>query len=171
MRQGWLVVTAGLFAVGCGPKAETPEQMQARIQTESAAARQAIEAANAEFMKHFNLGHGDIVAKMYTEDAHLMIVNSPVAVGREQIAAMLKGDPAMKTQLTLKTEDVVANGPIAVERGSYTLTVSPPGASAPATENGTYLVHWHRVDGKWLLKDDIGTSDKPLPPPPQAPAK
>lgn len=169
MRQGWLMVSAGLFAVGCGPQAEAADQMQARIQTESAAARQAIEAANAELVQHLNLGHGDIVAKMYTDDAHLMLPNTPVAVGRDQIAATFNGMAGMKPQLTLKTNEVVANGPIAVERGEFSITTTSPGAAGAMTETGNYVVHWHRVDGKWLLKDDIGTSDQPLlPPPPPA---
>jgi hypothetical protein len=36
------------------------------------------------------------------------------------------------------------------------------------TEVGKYLVHWHRVDGKWLIADDIWNLD--TPPAPAGPA-
>ena len=168
-RIGWLLAL-GVVA-GCAPKAETPQEETARNEKESAMARTAIEAANKDFVVHANLGHGDIVAKNYTEDGILALVNTPVAAGRQAIAAFVTGMGAMKPQLVLTTASVTANGPIAVERGTYSITITPPGATAPATESGTYLVHWHRVDGKWLMAEDVATSAQPLPPPPAAPAK
>ena len=63
MRLGaWLTVPllAGA-ALGCQPKAETAEEAQARMDTESAAAKTAIEAQVAEFVTHFNQGHADII--------------------------------------------------------------------------------------------------------------
>lgn len=170
LRSGSVVVMS-LAALACQPKAETPEQAKARMDTESAAARQAIEASDADYVTHFNQGHGDIVAQKYVEDATLMIVGQPVASGRQAIAAAVNGLAPFKPQLTIKVDAVHANGPLAVERGTYSMTVTPPGAPGPLTENGTYMVTWHQVDGKWMMGDDMATSDKPLPPPPEAPAK
>ena len=166
-RIAWLVALG--VVVGCAPKAETPEEETARIQRESNVAKTAIEEANKAFVTHFNLGHGDVVAKMYTPDAVVALVGAPVVSGREPITKFWNEFIAgMKPQLVLTTAAVTANGPIAIERGTYAITVTTPGG--PATESGTYLVHWHRVDGKWMLAEDIGTSEKPLPPPPAAPA-
>jgi ketosteroid isomerase-like protein len=136
---------------------------------ETAAARQAIEAANAEFIQHFVQGHGDIVAGQYTEDAQLMMAGVPVAKGRQQIAATFNSLAPMKPALTLTVDKVTVSGPMALERGTYALTITPPGAPGPATETGSYLVHWHKVGDKWIRVDDIGTSEKPFPPAP-APA-
>jgi ketosteroid isomerase-like protein len=168
MRRIAAVGVAVVFA-GCAPKAETPEQADARIATESAAARQAIEAANAEFVQHFNQAHGDIVSQAYAEDGMLAVVNAPVAKGRQAIAKMVSDLAPMKATLILATESVAANGPLAVERGTYSLTMTPPGAPGPVTENGTFLVHWHKVGDRWLRVDDVATSDKPIPAPPEAP--
>lgn len=160
-----LVVTLALgVAAGCQPKAETPEQAQARMDTESAGARTAIDSLTREFVAHFNQGHGDVVAGFYTEQAHVMPPNEPAAVGREAIKTSLAPFFAMKAELKLTTDAVVANGPVALERGTYSVTFTPPGATAPVTDTGKYLAHWHLSDGKWLMADDIWNSDLPVMP-------
>lgn len=150
----------------CAPAPETAEQADARIATESAAARELIDAANAEFVQHFNQAHGDVVAATYAEDGVLALVNAPVARGRQAIAAMVSGLGPMQPQLALTTDEVVANGPLAVERGTYSISITPPGAAGPASETGTYVVMWRRSGDRWLRQWDIATSEKPLPPPP-----
>jgi len=158
-----LALSLGL-AAACQPKAETPEQAQARMDTETTAARTAIDSLDREFAQHFNQGHADLVAGMYTEQAHLMPPNMPVVVGRDAIKTGLAPFFAMKAELKLTADAVVANGPLAVERGTYALSFTPPGATAPMTDTGKYLVHWHLIDGKWLLADDIWNSDLPAMP-------
>jgi hypothetical protein len=156
-------------AVACQPKGETAEQAQMRMQNETAAARTAIDSTNRELMTHFNMGHPDIVAALYAENGVVMPPNEPVVVGRSAIKDVLAQFAAMKAQLTLTSTAVSANGPLAVERGTYSVTFTPPGAKAPVTDTGKYLVHWHRIDGKWMLVDDIWNSDlPPTPPPPPA---
>lgn len=162
-RWGILALSLGV-AAGCQPKAETAEQAGARMDTESAAAKTAIDSLATEFAAHFNQGHGDIVAAMYSEQAHLMPPNGPVAVGREAIKAAFAPFFAMQPTLKLTPESVAANGPLAVDRGTYTLSYTPPGAKAPVNDTGKYLVHWHLIEGKWLLVDDIWNSDLPAMP-------
>ena len=169
----WMAVPAALaLAAGCQPKAETAEQAQARMDTESAAAKTVIDSLDKEVATHFNMAHADVVAGYYTEQGHMMAPNMAEAVGREAIKTGLAGMAAMKPQLQLTAQSVVANGPIAVERGTYTFTFTLPGATAAMTDNGKYLVHWHLVGGHWLLADDIWNSDLPvMPMGPPAPAK
>ena len=168
----WLGIPLALAMVtGCQPAAETPQQAQTRMDAESAAAKVVIDSVDKEFATHFNMGHGDVVAGFYTEQGHLMAPNMAEAVGREAIKTGLAGMAAMKPELKLTTQSVVANGPIAIERGVYSFGFTPPGAKEAMTDTGKYLVHWHRVDGKWLLADDIWNSDLPAMAPPPAPPK
>jgi len=168
--RGMTVLALALIA-GCQPKAETPEQAQTRMDSESAAAKMVIDSVDVELAKHFNMGHGDLAAAFYTEQGHLMPPNGPAAVGRKAIAQALNGIAPMKPDLKLTEEAVVANGPMAIERGTYTFTFTPPGATASMTDSGKYLVHWHLVGGKWLMADDIWNSDKEPMMPMQGPAK
>ena len=59
---------------------------------------------------------------------------------------------------------MVANGPLAIEAGTYKITFTPAGAPAPITDTGKYLVHWHKVGDKWMMVDDIWNSDLPAMP-------
>jgi uncharacterized protein (TIGR02246 family) len=166
MRATGTAAAAVMVLVGC-QQAETPAQLEARMATESAAARTAIEAVNADFVTHFNQGHGEQVAAFYTEDGVVMPPNAPAVEGREAIKGMVASMAG--AQLTLMTQSVVANGPLAVERGRFRITFTPAGAPAAITDSGKYLVHWHNVGGKWLLAADMFNSDIPMAPPPAPP--
>jgi ketosteroid isomerase-like protein len=151
-------------AMGCAPKAETPEQADQRMATEAAAARTAIEASNQQFMAYFNAGQSDSLAGLYAENGRMMAPNGAAAVGRAAMATSMNGMAAMKPTLVLTTEDVAVNGPLAIERGTYKFTFTPPGAPAAVTDTGKYLVHWHMMGGKWMMVDDIWNSDLPAMP-------
>jgi ketosteroid isomerase-like protein len=161
-RSTPLVALAALLA--CQP-AETDEQMRARLQAESDSARAAIEASNVAFAQAFSAGNADSAATFYAPNATVMAPGIPAVTGRDSIAATLRMMPPGMT-LALETQRVTANGPLAVERGMWTMTV--PGAEgAPATiTRGKYLVHWHQVDGRWVMMEDIWNDDAPPPPPP-----
>ena len=163
-RTGILMAGLGSFAMfaACQPAAETAEQAEARMTSEASAARTAIEASQARFVGYFNAGQGDSLAAHYAEDGRVMAPNMPVASGRQAIAAsmgMMGG-----ATLVLTTESVAASGSLAVERGTYRITLTPPGATAPVTDTGKYLVHWRKVGDTWLKVDDIWNSDLPAMP-------
>ncbi len=163
-----LPAVALLALAGCAAPAETAEQAATRIANESATAKATIDSLAREFGVHFNAGHADVVANsFYAENGMVMPPNEPARTGRSEIQASLGAFMAMKAQLTVTPVDVVANGAIAIDRGTYTVTFTPPGATAPVTDNGKYLAHWHLIDGKWLMVADIWNSD--LPPMPMAP--
>jgi ketosteroid isomerase-like protein len=167
-RRTPLSILGALLVLGaCQPAAETAEQAQARLTAEAASAKTAIEASNVQFMSHFNAGHGDSVAAFYTENGRVMAPNLPASTGRQAIAQSMALGAASPT-LTLVTESVVANGGLAVELGTYKISLTPPGLKAPITDSGKYMVSWQKVGERWLMAADIWNSDLPGPPPPPA---
>lgn len=162
-RRLWLGTTL-VAALACQTP-ETPQQMTARIETESAAAKTAIEAQNAKFTAAMAAGQADQVAALYAEESHLMPPNEPLVHDRDKIQAYWAGLLAQgTTTVTLETEDVAANGPIAVELGAYTLSfkpTDPKGPMAAVEDKGKYMVHWHQEGGQWLISGDIWNSDAP----------
>jgi len=74
----------------------------------------------------------------------------------------------MKAAIKLTATAVAANGPIAIERGEYALSLLPPGAKSALAENGVYLVHWHLVNGMWMRVHDVAATAAPAG---MAPAK
>jgi ketosteroid isomerase-like protein len=157
---------AVLVVGGCQPAAETAEQATGRMNAEAAAAKTAIEASNVQFIAHFNAGHGDSVAAFYTEDGRVMAPNASAATGRPAIAEAMALGAASPT-LSLATESVVANGSLAVELGTYTITLKMPGAPTPIADSGKYVVSWRKVADRWMMAADIWNSDLPAPPPPK----
>ena len=166
MRVAPAVAVLLMGVAACQARTESAEQMQTRMQSEEAAFRAVVDTASPAFANHLNQGHADIVAAYYTDDATIMPPNMPAVTGKEGGKKVFGEFIAMKANLTLKPEAVSANGSMAIERGTYSVTFTPPGATAPITDTGKYLVHWKNVDGKWLIANDAWNSDLPAAPMP-----
>ena len=160
---GLVVATAGC------QMAETPAQMRARMDQESAAARQQIEAAQPRFERFLAAGQADSITAFYTENATVMAPNQKAATGRENIRAFWAGMLGMgQWTLDIRTGSVAANGPIAIETGTYVLSFKPgPNAmpGMPPADTGKFMAHWHQVGGQWMLAEDTWNSDLPVAPP------
>ena len=156
-----LLATACLFlsALSCTETADT----------DPAEVRAIIEAHNAKLEQWYAKGEIDSVAAVFAEDAWQMPPNSPPLVGRVAIhdfwsRAAGWGD----WTFDLQTEDVVVEGSVAIERGSYSLGFAPretaPEAMAPFRDAGNYVVYW-RLDpqGGWRIVWDAPVSTQPLP--------
>jgi len=134
----------------------------------SASAKQAIDAANAQWPRLTSTGHADSIAEFYAADAVLMPPNMPTVHGKDAVraffATMNTIDP--RPTLTLRAVTVVASGPVAVETGRWHWAF-PAGAKLPpgmaAVDSGKYIVRWAQQNGRWLMVDDIWNSDSPLP--------
>jgi len=156
-----IVLLAGTFA--CQP-ADT-----------SASARQAIDAANAQWARLTGSGHSDSLAEFYAMDGVMMPPNMATVQGKDAIKAffttMNTVDP--HPTITLSAEAVHGAGNMAMERGRWHWAF-PAGAKLPpgmaAVDSGKYIVHWMQQNGKWLIADDIWNSDTPLPMPAAPPA-
>jgi ketosteroid isomerase-like protein len=146
----------------------------------SGSAKQAIDAANAQWPRLTSTGHADSIAEFYVADAVLMPPNMATIHGKEAVRAFFATINAIEPRptLTLRAVTVVANGPVAVETGRWHWAFPagatlPPGT--PAVDSGKYIVRWAEQNGRWLMVDDVWNSDLPLPtapppPPPPAPA-
>ena len=140
----------------------------------SASAKQAIDAANAQWPRLTSSGHADSIAEFYAADAGVMPPNMATMKGKEAIRAFFATinsiDP--RPTLTLRAVNVVASGPVAVETGRWNWTF-PAGAKLPpgmaAVDSGKYIVRWEQQNGQWRMVDDIWNSDSPLPTPPAPP--
>jgi ketosteroid isomerase-like protein len=168
MRTRFIALVPLLASAACQPAPETPAQMQARIDRESAAAREAIAVANTQFSQYVAAKQFDSLALLYAEDGRVMPPGEPTAVGRDAIARQMgQGAEMGEWALTLTAETVTANGPLAIERGTYTFAFTPgpnaPKEMAAMADTGKYLVHWKQVEGRWLLLNDIWNSNKPMP--------
>jgi ketosteroid isomerase-like protein len=141
----------------------------------SAQAKQAIDAANAQWPRLTAAGHADSIADFYQSTALLLPPNMSPVHGRDSIRAFfgaMNGMSSPPPVLTLRAESVWASGPMAVELGRWhfawpAAAKRPPGA--PAADSGKYIVRWVQETGRWLMAQDIWNSDVALPMAPASP--
>ena len=102
------------------------------------------------------------IAEMYAEDGAVMPPNAPIGKGRAAIqrtwASMMR-TPGFA--LTFAPEQIVvsASGDMALDRGTYNLTIAPDGTTQ--TDTGKYVVVWRKIGGEWKAAADIFNSDLP----------
>ena len=64
--------------------------------------------------------------------------------------------------LTFVPEQIIlsSSGDMALDRGTYKLTVAPNGTAQ--TDTGKYVVVWRKIGGEWKAAADIFNSDLPV---------
>lgn len=120
--------------------------------------REAIAAANANFIAAFRAADAGAVAECYTNEAQLLPANSEPVSGKGAIEGFWRSVMGMGiASVKLDTAEVESQGDLAVEVGRYTLA----GADGGALDSGKYVVVWHRDAGTWKLHRDIWTTSRP----------
>lgn len=135
-------------------------------QDKPAAVRAAIDSTTAEFEAAMNAGRFGDIGGFYADDAIVLPTGAPAAKGRAAVTAFWNGMSGMKVSDTKFTIDQLElHGDVAIEVGGYTMTVTPPGASAGTTDKGKYLVVWKRqADGSWkIYRDMFSSNSAPAP--------
>ena len=102
------------------------------------------------------------IAELYAEDGAVMPPNAPIGKGRaaiQQTWSSMMGTPGFG--LTFAPEQILvsSSGDMALDRGTYGLTIAPDGATQ--TDTGKYVVVWRKIGGEWKVAADIFNSDLP----------
>lgn len=168
MRKG-LVVVGVVMAAACA-QPETAQQMQARMSAEADSVAAVIDGIYARMQRFIAEEIPDSMAAMYAEDARMYPQGEPLVEGRDAIRAKYAEWFGMgSAEFEFQRIGLTANGPIAVERGTMTMHIMPDSGAPPGmtemTESGKYVIVWKKVDGQWLIADDIANTDAMTPPP------
>jgi len=132
----------------------------------SEADRTAIRQADETDMKMMNAKDwkGDLV--LYEEDAIELPPNQAAVQGKAAIQAWDEAFPPF-SNFQEQSLEIEGRGDLAYDRGTYSMTMTPPGAT-PIEDRGKYLTIWHKqAGGLWKVSRVMFNSDVPLP----APAK
>ena len=120
--------------------------------------RQAIVAANQQFMSAFGRGDAAGVAGLYTEDGQVLPPGSEPITGRPRIQAFWQGAMDMGVKAAkLETVEVAHHGDAVYEVGRYALEA----AGGQLLDRGKYVVIWQRHGGDWKLHRDIWNTSRP----------
>ena len=102
------------------------------------------------------------IAALYTEDGAVMPPNGPIGKGRaaiQQTWASMMGTPGFDLTFTPEQIIVSSSGDMALDRGTYSLKVTPHGTAQ--SDTGKYVVVWRKVGSEWKAAADIFNSDLP----------
>jgi uncharacterized protein (TIGR02246 family) len=129
-------------------------------QATSTEVRDAIAAANENFMAAVKKGDAAALATLYTENGQVLPPNSDFVTGKEAIQALWQAvmDMGIKAA-TLETVEVEGHGDTAIEVGKYTLH----GEEGQQLDKGKYIVIWKQEEGQWKLHRDIFNTSLPAP--------
>jgi uncharacterized protein (TIGR02246 family) len=129
-------------------------------QSTSTELRDAISAAEEEWMATFSRGDAAGLAALYTENGQLLPPNSDFVTGRQAIQAFWQGamDMGIKA-VKLEIVEVEDHGDTAIAVGKYTLS----GEAGQVLDTGKYIVISKQVDGQWMLHRDMFNSSMPAP--------
>lgn len=157
MRTARTLVTLVAVLAACQPAARAGL---------SEADVQAIRAADAAAVAAIAAKDWAGWAASFTEQGMILPPNTDAVTGRDGIQAWAAAFPPF-TDFQGQIEEVEGVGDLAYVRGTYSLTITPPGA-APIPERGKYLyVARKQPDGSWKVVRDMWNSDLPLPAPAQ----
>ncbi|HET7791701.1 MAG TPA: nuclear transport factor 2 family protein [Gemmatimonadales bacterium] len=150
------MIALGAAALACGPKA--PQFTEA----DRTANRAEADSFTARVLRKDWAG----ASALFAADARFMPPNEKLVSGRKAIETWMGSFPPIKTfKLTIDAID--GSGDLAYVAGHYSMSVTPPGAPGPVSDNGKYLnVRQRQSDGSWLTVADEFNSDNP----PMAPA-
>ena len=160
-KFGILCGTVALLGVACRP-AENPQQAE----QQTAAFKQAVAAAERNYERFTNENKPDSLVTLYTEDGRNLPPNAPAVNGRDAIRAEeMKNQGVLEFKLKITSENASVSGPLGVESGSYHIDGTPrttaPKGMPPLNEDGTYVAHWHNVNGQWLIAELIWNANQP----------
>jgi ketosteroid isomerase-like protein len=166
-----------LMGIAACQKPESPAQVQARLDQETAAFRTQMVALAGNYERWTTAGQGDSIAAVFTDGGYELAPNAPPIHGRDGIKAFETQMAAMgSTTIHLSVDEVMASGPVATARGAYEFSLTPA-AGAPAgamaiADTGKWLGTLRQNGAQWQFTALIWNSNIPLPPPPApAPAR
>jgi uncharacterized protein (TIGR02246 family) len=122
--------------------------------------RDAIAAANEDFMAAVKRGDAMGLAALYTENGQVLPPNSDFVTGRQAIQTFWQAvmDMGIK-EAKLEIVEVEGHGDTAIEISTFALL----GAEGQVLDKGKYIVIWKQKDGQWKLHRDIFNSSMPAP--------
>lgn len=155
-----------LSILSCNVKSETDSEAQERIKNESLKAQESISNNNHQIEKWYKTKQIDSLINYMADNVIQLPPNSKPLIGKDSIRNYWRELFQFGTiDFSLQTQEVKANGPLAIELGKYSLKFIPnENSPIPAfADKGNYLVYWHKINDNWKAVWDAPVSTMPLP--------
>lgn len=153
------VVSACVSSTQSTPAESTKVSTTASDET---AARAQIDAAAKRIWDAVGRSDAAAVLAEYADDAMVMGAGAPAIEGKPAITAWAKtlfGDNTFK-DVSGNVKDITVGGDIAIETGSYAMTLVRKATGVASSDRGKYLHIWKRsADGSWKVIRYMANSD------------
>lgn len=162
---GFLIIVS-IASNTCSPASnETPaaSASAAPSASDQTEARRQIEAAAIEIWQAVARGDSATILAHYADDALILGSGAPMLQGKPAVAAFLQGLFGGNTLRDVKgnVNDIMISGDLAVETGTYAMTIIPKNGNAVA-DKGKYIHVWKKsLDGSWKVVRYVPNSDIP----------
>jgi len=155
----WTLLPLALLVGACQADDAADSAAVAEAASALAADEAALDELRGEYASHYNMGHADVVAGYWQDDAVGLFADGTVAEGGEALLAYLQGQVAVGSpQLTLADLDRKVSGNHAVALGRWDVSMTPEGAD-PVTVGGHYMSAFEKGADGWKLMGVISNHD------------
>ena len=128
----------------------------------------AIRALSNQWQRDIATQNIDRIVALFAPDAVVLMPNSPARKGstaiRELFAGMARTPGLVLTWTPAKID--VASRTRATEYGTYADSWDTP--EGKMSDSGSYVVFWHKINGRWRVALDAIVTSTPTPPAPSA---
>ena len=146
-----------------GNEAPAASPNASALPSDQTEARRQIEAAAIGIWQAVARGDSAGILVHYADDALILGSGAPMVQGKPAVAAFLQGLFGGNTLRDVQGDvtDIMISGDLAVETGTYAMTIIPQNGDAVA-DKGKYIHVWKKsVDGLWKVVRYVPTSDIP----------
>jgi len=162
---GFLIIVSIAFSACSQASKETPAESANASPSDSGQteARRQIEAAAIEIWQAVARGDSAAILAHYADDALILGSGAPMLQGKPAVAAFLQGLFGGNTLRDVKgnVTDIMISGDLAVETGTYAMTIIPKNGNTVA-DKGKYIHVWKKsVGGSWKVVRYAQTTDIP----------
>lgn len=164
IRNLLVMLLAGTFVTACAAEDDAATE-EAVVEAPAVSEDQAaVEAIAANYQEHFNMGHADVVAALYHDDAAGLFGDGSVNLGRAEIQAALEGSMPAFSNLAINREATQMGEGVAVTRGTWGADIA--GADGePMANSGRYMTGFRQgEDGVWKIQVVLVNYDSEQPP-------
>jgi uncharacterized protein (TIGR02246 family) len=166
MRKSLFLLSVTALLLPACQVAEKPANDTAELNSTAAvdtgADEQAIRGQVDRWLELVRAKNAAGIAALYAEDGAVMPPNAPIGKGSaaiQQTWASMMATPGFGLTFVPEQILVSSSGDLALDRGTYKLTIAPDGPAQ--TDTGKYVVVWRKIDGEWKVAADIFNSDLP----------
>jgi uncharacterized protein (TIGR02246 family) len=129
--------------------------------TAMAAVRRAIDAQNAAWSEGIKRADVDVLARIFADSGvQVGLARGTIVKGHAAIAERFRqsfSDGRRASEVVVQTDQVILDGPTAVEYGHYGYNYPAVQNLPPIAISGHYVVVWRRQpDGTWKILMDAG---------------